>query len=324
MDDFITQHFSENEPPQLTTEERVAGRFALQARMAFSLTDDEKAVGRRMLQNLAYADPAPASIWSVLLSPVRLPLMAAAVLVLCASGGGFVAFAAERALPGDALYGVKIHVNEAIRERLQLTDEARSAWELERLHRRIDEMRKLEARGDAEEQVDVAIGEHIERAAAVVEARIDALPAAASERAAMRTAVNAALGTDQDSVRRASRINKVLKALKERADGFEPRDDETMSAAAANAAAKATLDEREGPLRVEIETSGRGEVETERADDPREEGDLRPDGHGDDDSSERESRDEDGRDGDDDRDGEGRGDRDPSLDDVLETVDDAL
>jgi hypothetical protein len=79
-----------------------------------------------------------------------------------------------------------------------------------------------------------------------VEAGVDALPAAAAERAAMRTAVNAAIGTDQDSLHRASRINRVLKALKERADQFVEAPAPGSAAATVDAAAK------QGPLRVNV------------------------------------------------------------------------
>lgn len=220
MDESITQYFAESTPLSLTLEERAAGRLALQAKMALTLAEDEKIAARRALQQVVFADPAPTSIWEIFRMPARLSAMAfSALLLLGASGGGL--YAAESALPGDPLYRVKIHVNEAIRGTLQISPEDRARWAVARLQRRMDELRALEARGSAEAEIDVAIGGHIEVVAKEVEAEVHALPAAAAERAAMRTAVNAAIGADQDSLRRASRINRVLKALKERADQFD-------------------------------------------------------------------------------------------------------
>lgn len=257
MNDPISDYLAENESPSLMPDERAAGRFALQARMALSLTVEEKIDIRRALQRVVYADPAPVSFWAALRLPLRLPAMGVAVmLVLCASGGGFVTFAAEKALPGDALYGVKIHVNEAIRGQFQFSAEARSSWAIARLERRIDELRRLEARGAAEAEIDVAMGPHIERAAAGVEAEFNALPAAAAERAAMRTAVNAAIGDDQDSLRRASRINRVLKALKDRAEGFDAPAD------AVPAVLPVDLPKKEEPLRVNVGASASVSVGT--------------------------------------------------------------
>lgn len=251
MDESVTQYFAESSPLSLTTEERVAGRLALQARIALSLAQEEKLAARRALQHVVYADPAPAAAWSIFRLPLRLPAMAFAVLLLLGASGGGLTYAAESALPGDALYGVKIHVNEAIRAKFHVTPEDRARWAVARLERRMNELRALEARGSAEADIDVAIGGSIEKVAADVETEVGALPAAAAERAAMRTAVNAAIGTDQDSLRRASRINRVLKALKERADGFDAPSEGTIIAPAAAVRANVKV-EVDGPLRVNL------------------------------------------------------------------------
>jgi hypothetical protein len=155
MDDQTTQYFAQSDSPRLTPEERAAGRMALRARMALTLTAEEKTDVRRALQHAVYAEPAPVSAWSVFAMPVRLPALAFAVLLLLGASGGGIAYAAESALPGDALYGVKIYVNEAIRGSFQLTPEDRASWAVRRFQRRLDELHRLEARGKAEEEIDV-------------------------------------------------------------------------------------------------------------------------------------------------------------------------
>lgn len=221
MNTSAQQYLSDSDSPSLTPQERAAVRLSLQAKMAFSLTADEKTDIRRALQHVVYSDAAPASAWSWLRMPIRLPVTVFSILLLLGVSSGGLAYAAESAVPGDALYGVKIYVNEAIRGKMQWSPAQRASWAVAKLQRRLDEVRRLEARGQSESEIDVAIGDHVESAAHNIELEVESLPAAAAERAAMRTAVNAAIGTDQDSLRRASRVNRVLKALKERAERFD-------------------------------------------------------------------------------------------------------
>ena len=205
----------------LSIHERNASKAAIHARIALTLTSEEKLAGRRALQHVVYAEPAPSRFWEWLPIPGKLPSMAFSVLLLLGVSGVGLTYAAEDALPGDTLYGVKIYVNEAVRSSLQFTAADRARWAVERLRRRMEELHQLSARGVANGDLDVALGDHVESAAHDVEIEVEALPAAAAERAAMRTAVNAAIGDDQDALRRASRINRVLKALKQRAEGFD-------------------------------------------------------------------------------------------------------
>lgn len=261
----------------LTPEERSAVRMALQAKMAMTLSPEEKLEGRRALQNVLYADPAPVSAWSWLRISVRLPATVFSVLLLVAMSGGGLAYAAEGAMPGDALYGVKIYVNEALRAKFQFTAVDRARWAVTRLQRRMDELNRLEARGVASEELDVALGDHVERAAHDVEFEVQALPAAAAERAAMRTAVNAAIGDDQDSLRRASKINRVLKALKERAERFDAPTPTTIAPVpSANARVRATNEvevridtpaaEVDADVRVEADAEADAEPDERRKD----------------------------------------------------------
>ncbi len=69
-----------------------------------------------------------------------------ATLLILLSGTG-TAFAAENTIPGDALYGVKVNVNETVRGALALSPEAKSNWEAQIAERRLDEASKLAAQG---------------------------------------------------------------------------------------------------------------------------------------------------------------------------------
>lgn len=71
---------------------------------------------------------------------------------------------AERAVPGDGLYAVKVRFNEEVRSTLAFSTSQKVAWETERLNRRIAEARLLASEGklsgDAEATVAAAVRSH--------------------------------------------------------------------------------------------------------------------------------------------------------------------
>lgn len=110
------------------------------------------------------------------------------VLVIIILLGGGASVAAEKAVPGDALYPVKVSVNEEVRSALSFSAEAKARFEARRAERRLEEAEKLslEGRLNAETRAEIAsrFEEHAEafeehaakvegeqRAEAVAEAR---------------------------------------------------------------------------------------------------------------------------------------------------------
>src|SRR3989344_6698441 len=83
-------------------------------------------------------------------------------------GGGGVSYAAEGAVPGDALYPIKVSVNEEVRDIVALTPEAKADWESRLVERRLEEAEKLaEATGAippaAQEIIEEKLEKHIEK-----------------------------------------------------------------------------------------------------------------------------------------------------------------
>lgn len=80
----------------------------------------------------------------------------------------FVPVVAERSVPGDVLYPVKVNFNEEIRSSLSTSPYAKVEWETERLNRRIAEARLLASEGklteEAEADVAAAVKEHSDAA----------------------------------------------------------------------------------------------------------------------------------------------------------------
>jgi len=74
--------------------------------------------------------------------------IAMALVVILVVGGSSVSYASTDALPGDALYPVKINVNEKIEEKLAFTSEAKVNVQTEKVERRLSEAQKLVEKKD--------------------------------------------------------------------------------------------------------------------------------------------------------------------------------
>jgi len=78
--------------------------------------------------------------------------------------GGAVNALAERALPGDILYPIKVGVSEEVRAMLTLTPIARAEWQEERIERRLEEAAQLaqlrRLNDEVREMLVLRIGEH--------------------------------------------------------------------------------------------------------------------------------------------------------------------
>lgn len=118
------------------------------------------------------------------------PMPIALVIILFVTVGGGVSVAAENALPGDALYPVKVSVNEEVRVLLAVSAESRTEWEIKRLDRRLTEAAKVEAKGEVKEEVRTQIEENFERQADKVEAHIAELEARGNVVAAAQLSSN--------------------------------------------------------------------------------------------------------------------------------------
>jgi len=72
------------------------------------------------------------------------------IAVLVSGGASLVA---ENALPGDALYPVKISVNEGVRGMVAVTDASQARWDAQRVERRLAETAELAAEGKLDSDV---------------------------------------------------------------------------------------------------------------------------------------------------------------------------
>lgn len=73
--------------------------------------------------------------------------LAPAALIIALFTGAGVSYAAEGALPGDALYPIKVSVNEEVRGAFAVSPETRAKWQTRRVERRLEEAIALAASG---------------------------------------------------------------------------------------------------------------------------------------------------------------------------------
>lgn len=123
------------------------------------LTKEEKSVLRSMLVYFMRSNPATNQVLYRHQNAPRFSLaqfvMRPASLVLgvflTLGIGGSVAFAAGNAMPGNALYPLKVHVLEEARGTLALTAAQKATWASERMELRLQEAETLASRGALDE-----------------------------------------------------------------------------------------------------------------------------------------------------------------------------
>jgi hypothetical protein len=112
-------------------------------------------------------------------------------LVIALLLSGSATFAAERAMPGDFLYPVKVNVNEEVRGMVALNTEAKAEWEAKRAERRLEEAEKLALSGEIKVEVMQKLEQKFNQLAEKAEARITKLEDAGKVEAASK--LNASL-----------------------------------------------------------------------------------------------------------------------------------
>ncbi|MBI5078217.1 MAG: hypothetical protein HZB11_02545 [Candidatus Yonathbacteria bacterium] len=85
---------------------------------------------------------------------------------------GSVSLAAENTVPGDALYAVKIHINEQVRAAVAVTPKAKAEWDVRKAERRLEEVEKLALTPNVSSEIKIVAEENFNASANKVEERI--------------------------------------------------------------------------------------------------------------------------------------------------------
>ena len=105
-----------------------------------------------------------------------MPFIAIALIVAAALGGG-TSFAAQSALPGDALWGFKVQVNERIAETVAVGEKAKADVDISHAQTRLEEAAKLAAEGRLDASAQAKIQGNFDAHTRAVAERVAALQA---------------------------------------------------------------------------------------------------------------------------------------------------
>lgn len=145
------------------------------AAASVALTEKERAVLRRVISAYVFEHPRRLqderetrhSAWFVSWNMFLRPLPAALLATFLIGAGSSVSFAAERSLPGDMLWPVKVSINENVRLAVAFSPEAKAEWEARRVLRRIEEaeemVRDVSFGTEARISIELHLDDHAER-----------------------------------------------------------------------------------------------------------------------------------------------------------------
>jgi hypothetical protein len=155
----ITEYFKKLDTLGLATDAKMRMREELSAFADFHTVTTQARTGFvGTQQNSLFS-------WFSFTHSRMVPTIALIVLVFGVSSGSH---AAQKALPGDVLYPVKIHVTEAVRGALIFDANKKAAFELSLLDERLDEAKHLQAtqklKGSTETSVLAAVAIQVDRA----------------------------------------------------------------------------------------------------------------------------------------------------------------
>lgn len=95
------------------------------------------------------------------------------VIILLVMSG--TAYAAEESLPGDLLYPIKINVTEKVRTALIKNPERLATWEAKKTERRLEEIEKITARGNFDQEKQEQLEDNLSKQAEITRTRIERL-----------------------------------------------------------------------------------------------------------------------------------------------------
>lgn len=216
------------------TDERkdLSTNFPTNLNAAFS--ENEKAVVREQLRAYMREHPARVPVWIRFLEAFQSSAynptfqLASATLALLLIGGTGTAFAAQGALPGEPLYGVKVNIEEPIAGAFVRSPQAQANWNAELASRRLSEAEQLAVRNKLTPEIATTVAGGFDQAAANFDASVAQLATSSSNAATVATIASnmeATLAANTQILSEiasslpssASTIEPILASVKERA-----------------------------------------------------------------------------------------------------------
>src|SRR3989344_2099616 len=230
------------------------------------LSSDQKTAIRQSILNFISNNPVRTKIetrtnsWLTIFNYKLnyISTMALLLLITVLVSGG-VAVGAEKALPGDILYPVKIGINEEVQGWLSVSEEAKSHWEVERAQRRLEEAEVLASRGNLNTEIRAVIESNFEAHSERVRNRIVKFE--------NKENFNAAVDVSSNFEATLKAHQKILAKLLEEETDVEMKGEIKPIGIKVNSEARAAKVSREknevkvsGKMRVDIEASAEGKL----------------------------------------------------------------
>ncbi len=202
------RYFQDTQNVRLSADEKLATREKLQAFMQAHPV--RGGANMRQLEQEVHLNFL-SSLKSMMLKP--LPITLSALLVL----GGGTAFAAERSLPTEALYPIKIQVNERVRATLTPTSEGKAKWQARVAERRLEEAERLALQKKFNTETQAQIELSFDEQAKLVQEKIARLKAEGNIEGAIELS-----NSFQASLKAHEAILTQLDAQHENKEAFDP------------------------------------------------------------------------------------------------------
>lgn len=138
------------------------------------LSNEEKSAIKQSVLNfiskhpVSSSFPARRNFWSsILLTNLNFASTMAILLIFTVLVGGGITLGAEKALPGDILYPVKVGFSEEVRGWASISEESKANWEVKRAERRLTEAEEMATQGtldvETREKLEANFDAHTER-----------------------------------------------------------------------------------------------------------------------------------------------------------------
>lgn len=146
-------------------------RGFLEAAKTIALTPRERVTIKEFLMQMMHAGNRHHR-W---LDPFKSFASITASLLIVSIAGASVSYAAERAMPGDMLYPVKMHVNEKFESSIAVTPKARAAVAAKHAERRLKEAEMLAAKSALDPANQKMLASEVKRNVSAVQTEVNSL-----------------------------------------------------------------------------------------------------------------------------------------------------
>ncbi len=231
MDKLTKQFFGDAKHMRLSSKEKALlwqGISTFASAKQINLSSLEKADGFDAIASHMRKNPMAQASSGSLFTWIHFHKLTASILIaliIVGTGGGGVAYASQAAVPGDALYTVKVDITEPLIDAaLSFDPERRAEWERRRLKRRLKEAEHLSTHKSFTPDHREHLQRRIENRMQVLQEHLDSVPE--DQREIIKSRVDDVMMRHQKFLEKVEKGNvspKEVRAFKEHVGGVRNR-----------------------------------------------------------------------------------------------------